>query len=78
MLFTPAAGYEGPASFLYDVSDGRGGTSIGTVNLSVGAASASSVVVLKSLLAIAQGTGGTSVRFPITTKLVDTDGSETL
>lgn len=78
VLFTPAAGYEGPASFLYDVSDGRGGTSIGTVNLSVGAASASSVVVLKSLLAIAHGTGGTSVRFPITTKLVDADGSETL
>ncbi|WP_353176145.1 midcut-by-XrtH protein [Delftia acidovorans] len=78
VLFTPAAGYEGPASFLYDVSDGRGGTSIGTVNLSVGAASAPSVVVLKSLLAIAHGTGGTSVRFPITTKLVDTDGSETL
>lgn len=78
VLFTPAAGYEGPASFLYDVSDGRGGTSIGTVNLSVGAASASSVVVLKSLLAIAHGTGGTSFRFPITAKLVDTDGSETL
>ncbi|WP_099733280.1 midcut-by-XrtH protein [Delftia sp. 60] len=78
VLFTPAAGYEGPASFLYDVSDGRGGTSIGTVNLSVGTASAPSVVVLKSLLAIAHGTGGTSVRFPITTKLVDTDGSETL
>ena len=78
VLFTPAAGYEGPASFLYTVSDGRGGTSIGTVNLSVGAASAPSVVVLKSLLAIAHGTGGTSIRFPITTKLVDTDGSETL
>lgn len=78
VLFTPAAGYEGPASFLYTVSDGRGGTSIGTVNLSVGAASAPAVVVLKSLLAIAHGTGGTNVRFPITTKLVDTDGSETL
>ncbi|WP_259649355.1 midcut-by-XrtH protein [Delftia sp. UME58] len=75
VLFTPAAGYEGPARFLYTVSDEHGATSTATVNLSVGAASAPSVVVLKSALAIAHGTGGTSVRFPITTKLVDTDGS---
>ncbi len=41
-------------------------------------ASAPSLVVSKSLLAVAQGTEGTSVKFPIITRLVDTDGSESL
>ena len=35
VVFTPAAGYNGPASFSYTVSDGRGGSSIATVNLTV-------------------------------------------
>lgn len=35
LIFTPAAGYSGPASFSYSVSDGRGGTSSATVNLTV-------------------------------------------
>lgn len=35
LIFTPAAGYNGPASFSYSVSDGRGGTSSATVNLTV-------------------------------------------
>lgn len=76
--FTPTPGYEGPASFSYTVQDQEGLNATATVSLTVGAASAPSVVVSKSLVAIAQGTGGTSVKFPIITKLVDTDGSETL
>lgn len=78
IVFTPAANYEGPASFQYTVQDPRGATGTATVSLTVGSASAPSVVVLKSLVATAHGTGGTSVRFPVVTRLVDTDGSETL
>jgi len=35
VVFTPAPDYTGPASFTYTVSDGQGGTSTATVNLSV-------------------------------------------
>ena len=35
ITFSPDAGYSGPASFQYTVSDGQGGTDIGTVNLTV-------------------------------------------
>lgn len=75
--FTPTPGFEGAASFTYTISDGTA-TSTATVTVAVGSASAPSVVLLKSLLALAHGTGGTSVRFPIVTTLVDTDDSETL
>ena len=34
--YTPTAGYSGSDSFQYTVSDGRGGTATGTVNLTVG------------------------------------------
>ena len=78
IVFTPTNNYEGPASFQYTVQDPHGATGSATVSLTVGSASAPSVVVLKSLVANAHGTGGTSVRFPIATTLVDTDGSETL
>ncbi|MFN7156566.1 MAG: midcut-by-XrtH protein [Acidovorax sp.] len=78
VVFTPANGYEGSASFSYTVQDTLGATSTASVAVQVASASVPSVVVLKSLLAIAKGTGGTSVSFPITTALVDTDGSETL
>lgn len=77
-VFMPANGFEGSASFSYTVQDIHGATSTASVQVLVASASAPSVVVLKSLLAIAHGTGGTSVNFPITTALVDTDGSETL
>jgi hypothetical protein len=40
IVFTPIAGYTGPASFVYTVSDGRGGTANATVNLTVNAAAA--------------------------------------
>ncbi len=35
VVFTPAPGYSGPASFTYTISDGKGGTSTATVNLTV-------------------------------------------
>jgi VCBS repeat-containing protein len=35
ITFTPDAGYLGPASFTYTISDGRGGTATATVNLTV-------------------------------------------
>lgn len=76
-VFTPANGFEGAASFTYTISDGQA-TSTATVTVAVGSATAPSVVVLKSLLAVAHGTAGTSLRVPITTALVDMDGSETL
>ncbi len=78
VIFTPTTGFEGVARFTYTVSDQEGLTSKATVNVTVGSASTPSVVVSKSLIAMAHGTGGTSVKFPIITKLVDTDGSESL
>jgi len=35
VVFTPAGNYSGPASFTYTVSDGHGGTSTATVNVTV-------------------------------------------
>jgi len=35
VVFTPAANYNGPASFTYTISDGNGGTSTATVNVTV-------------------------------------------
>src|SRR5262249_6884200 len=37
IVFTPAANYNGPASFTYTASDGHGGTTTGTVNVNVAA-----------------------------------------
>ncbi|CAN0588029.1 unnamed protein product, partial [Ectocarpus sp. 12 AP-2014] len=37
ITFTPTAGFSGPASFDYDISDGNGGTDTATVSVSVGA-----------------------------------------
>ena len=37
VVFTPAAGYTGPASFTYTVEDGQGGSAVATVNLTVNA-----------------------------------------
>ena len=78
LVFTPATGFEGNASFVYTISDGHGGTSAATVNVTVGSPETPSVVLQKALVVNAQGTGGVSAKFPITTALVDTDGSETL
>jgi hypothetical protein len=39
VTFTPTAGYTGPASFTYAISDGHGGTATGTVSLTVTASS---------------------------------------
>ena len=66
VVFSPtSAAYEGPASFTYTVSDGVGGTATAQVSLVLGQANAPSVVVQKSLVAIAHGTEGISVKFPI-------------
>ena len=35
ITFTPDAGYTGPASFSYTISDGRGGTATANVSLTV-------------------------------------------
>ncbi|WP_426000361.1 Ig-like domain-containing protein [Caulobacter sp. DWR1-3-2b1] len=35
ITYTPTAGYAGPDSFTYTISDGRGGTATGTVNVTV-------------------------------------------
>ena len=78
VTFTPAPGFEGSASFTYTISDGMGGTSTATVQVSVGAAVAPSLVVLRALVFNAHGPDGTSVKFPIITQLVDADGSESL
>ncbi|WP_212646750.1 midcut-by-XrtH protein [Delftia sp. PE138] len=80
-------------SFAYRASDGLAMGNIVTVSITVTPVNDAPVAVadqwmvatdiprsisFATLLAIAHGTGGTSVRFPITAKLVDTDGSETL
>ncbi|RYD91625.1 MAG: tandem-95 repeat protein, partial [Sphingobacteriales bacterium] len=79
IIFTPTAGYEGQGSFTYNVTDSQGGTRAATVNVAIGTAMAPSVVVEKSIIAIAHGsTTAATVSFPIITALVDTDGSESL
>jgi YD repeat-containing protein len=35
ILYSPAAGYAGPDTFTYTISDGDGGTAIGTVNVTI-------------------------------------------
>ncbi|WP_426106677.1 retention module-containing protein, partial [Massilia sp. TSP1-1-2] len=44
VVFTPAANYNGPASFTYTVSDGQGGSATATVNLNVGAVNDPAVI----------------------------------
>jgi Ca2+-binding RTX toxin-like protein len=45
VVFTPAANYNGPASFTYTVSDGQGGTSTATVDVTVAAVNDAPVAV---------------------------------
>lgn len=78
VVFTPTGNFEGLASFTYTIEDPLGASSTANVNVAVGSATAPSVVVMRALVVNAHGTGGTSAPFPITTKLVDTDGSESL
>jgi Ca2+-binding RTX toxin-like protein len=51
IVFTPAANYNGPASFTYTVSDGQGGTSTATVNITVAAVNDSPVAANNSVAA---------------------------
>ena len=44
-VFTPAAGYQGPAAFTYTVSDGNGGLSTAGVAINVGAGTGGLVIV---------------------------------
>ena len=44
VVFTPAANYNGPASFTYTVVDGNGGSSTATVNLSINAVGDAAVI----------------------------------
>ena len=46
VTYTPVAGYFGPDSFTYSVSDGHGGTATATVNLTVQAAAPTSAYTL--------------------------------
>ncbi|KRR21604.1 hypothetical protein CQ13_30745 [Bradyrhizobium retamae] len=48
VTFTPNAGYTGPASFTYAISDGRGGTASASASLTVNAPSASIVSLFSS------------------------------
>lgn len=78
LRFTADPEFEGVAGFDYTIRDSQNLTATASVHIPFGRATAPSLVVQKSLVAIAHGTGGTSVKFPIITRLVDTDGSETL
>ncbi len=64
VVFTPAPNYNGPASFTYTISDGRGGTSTATVTLNVQAVNDAPIAVNDAYttaedtgLTIAAGTG---------------------
>jgi len=51
VVFTPAANYNGPASFTYTVSDGQGGTSTATVNVNVTAVNDAPVTANDTVMA---------------------------
>jgi len=70
VVFTPAANYNGPASFTYTASDGHGGTTTGTVNVNVTAVNDAPVAGNDSV-AVAAGTP--LVLAPATLLANDTD-----
>ncbi|TAY93631.1 Ig-like domain-containing protein [Rhizobium ruizarguesonis] len=60
IMFTPAAGYTGPASFTYAISDGKGGTDQASVAVTVGPAPNEAPEALADIAGVqmaAQGTG---------------------
>src|SRR2546421_2514331 len=73
-IYTPAANYSGGDSFTYTISDGNGGTSNATVNLTI------TPVADPPTLTVSDATGdeASAISLDITAALVDTDGSETL
>ncbi|MBK9237880.1 MAG: retention module-containing protein [Rhodoferax sp.] len=70
VIFTPDANYNGPASFSYTLSDGRGGSDTATVNLTVGAVNDPPVAVNDSV-------GSTNEDTPITLSLSSLLGNDT-
>ncbi|UXY14237.1 Ig-like domain-containing protein [Chitiniphilus purpureus] len=56
VVFTPAANYNGPASFTYTVSDGQGGTSTATVNVQVNAVNDAPVNTVPAAQSVAEDT----------------------
>ncbi len=60
VTFTPTSGYTGPASFTYTASDGHGGTTNGTVNLTVGTAPATTLGASSPSAALVEAGVGTT------------------
>ncbi len=78
IAFTPTVNFEGQVSFQYTIKDEANVTKTATVRYWVGSATAPALVVSKALVIVAHGSGGVSAKFPIISKPVDTDGSESL
>jgi len=55
VTFTPIANYNGPASFTYTISNGKGGTSTATVNLSISPINDRPDAVIDNITAIVPG-----------------------
>jgi VCBS repeat-containing protein len=73
LVYTPAAGYVGPDSLTYVVTDSQGGTSTATVNVNVGAPDA--VTPTATSIAPVSGTDGQAITpIDVTTHFVDPNG----
>jgi Ca2+-binding RTX toxin-like protein len=57
-VFTPAAGYQGPAAFTYTASDGNGGISTAGVAINVGGGAGGLVIIGTALAEALTGSGG--------------------
>lgn len=82
VTYTPNADFNGSDSFTYIAHDGQNGSAPATVTITViespGAASSPFLSAQRAVLALAHGTGGISVPFPIMSWLTDRDGTESL
>ena len=82
VTYTPNVDFNGNDSFTYIAHDGQNGSTPATVTITViespGVASSPIISAQRAVLALAHGTGGTSVPFPIMSWLTDRDGSESL
>ena len=76
VVFTPAANYNGPASFTYTISDGKGGVDTAVVNLNISAENDAPVAVDDGVIS---GNEGTPVSIDFATLLSndkDVDGDK--